>query len=249
MNFQGIDADLRDGLIKKRNNSVSNILVFTSGKGGVGKSTISAHAAYILSKDHDVGILDLDLHGPSIPFILKAGKMDMEESKNGLVPPKSGKVKIMSMEIFAGDKGLPFRGENKSDIIRDMYAITDFGKLDYLIVDTPPGTGDEFLTLLELFGKREKIIFISMPNNTSWNVTRRAINVAAAMHANILGVMGNMSKDLIGMEDRCGSLSVPYLGNIGYHPGIVDKSPSGITDAEYFDELGKVIEKIKQNEC
>lgn len=241
MDIPSLSPDLRDGLIRKRKGTIRNILIFTSGKGGVGKSTLSAHSAYILSKKGKVGILDIDLHGPSIPNILGTGELDFEESKNGLIPAKWNSIGIMSMQIFAGERGLPFRGDSKSDIIRDMFAITDFGGLDYLVVDTPPGTGDEFMTSLEMFSGSEKLIFISMPNSTSWKVTKRAIDVARAMNANLGGVVGNMGRDQMGLQQECNSMGIPYLGSIGYFPEIIDRSPEEISQSPYMNELEKII--------
>lgn len=241
MDIPKLSPDLRDGLIRKRKHSIRNILIFTSGKGGVGKSTLSAHSAFILSRNRKVGILDIDLHGPSIPNVLKTGDLDFEESKNGLIPAKWNNIKIMSMQIFAGERGLPLRGDSKSDIIRDMFAITDFGELDYLVVDTPPGTGDEFMTSLEMFRGSEKLIFVSMLNSISWKVTKRAIDVARDMKAKIGGIVGNMGRDQMGLEQECEYMGLPYFGTIGYYPAIIDRSPEEVSRYPYMTELEKIV--------
>jgi ATP-binding protein involved in chromosome partitioning len=236
------DVDLREGLIKKRKEMIKKIIIFASGKGGVGKSTISAHSAYLLSKYNKVGVLDLDLHGPSIPFILRASNLEIQESKEGIIPPTRNNIKIMSIDIFAKGRGVPLRGENKKEIIKDLFAITNFGKLDYLIIDMPPGTGDEFITILELAKGIEKVVFITIPTLTSWQVTKRAIEIGKMMDCEISGVIGNMGPDLIDMKKECEKLSLPFLGTIKYYNFIVDKPLNELLNSRYLKELKKILE-------
>lgn len=216
-------------------------MLFTSGKGGVGKSTLSAAAAYMLSSEGSVGILDLDLHGPSIPLMFGVGKGMFRESRTGLLPAKIGGIPIMSVEMFARGKGMPLRGLSKVQTMKDMMAITDFGPLDTLVVDLPPGTGDEFLTALEMFRERGGVIFVSQPSAVSWNVTRRAVELAKEMKSEIYGVVQNMGGPSKQIEKDCARMHVKSLGHIAFHYSIVDRPVQKLKGSGFMRDLRKVL--------
>jgi|YelNatPaOPRAMG01_1025707.scaffolds.fasta_scaffold32350_4 ATP-binding protein involved in chromosome partitioning len=231
--------DTRDSLISVRLDSIKRIIVFASGKGGVGKSTLSAHTSYILSKNYTTGILDLDLHGPSIPLILGLNQYMVKESQDGIIPPEKNGLKIMSLEIFMRGRGSPLRGNSKYDIIKELFSITNFGQLDYLVVDMPPGTGDEFLAALEIFGNKGEMIFITAPSIVSWQVTRRAIEIARGKIKES-GVIINMGKSET-IHEECKKLRIKCLGNIDYYPYVIDGSIENLEKTEYLKKLNDIL--------
>lgn len=233
--------DLRDGLIRKRMERIGRALLFASGKGGVGKSTLSAASALLLSAGGSVGVLDLDLHGPSIPLLFGVRDGSFRESRNGLVPSRAGAIPIMSVEMFARGRGMPLRGAGKSEMIRDLMAITDFGALDTLVVDMPPGTGDELMTAIEMFGQRSSLIFVTRPNSISWNVTRRAVQISREMRADIAGVVQNMGAPSGAIERECSAMGVRNLGCISYHRSVEDRTVSTLRGSEFMRELEHVL--------
>lgn len=232
-------VDPRDSLVSMRLESIKRVIIFASGKGGVGKSTISAHTAYLLSKNYNTGILDLDLHGPSVPFILGFEGSEIEESENGIIPPLVNGIKVMSLDIFMKGKGSPLRGNSKYETIRDLFSITNYGELDYLIVDMPPGTGDEFLTAIEIFRKKGKMIFITAPSMISWQVTRRAMDLAKGK-INTAGVIINMGKSET-IVNECKKVRIRYIGNIDYYAYILDNGIQNLENSEYFKKLKKLL--------
>lgn len=221
---------------------IGRVVLFMSGKGGVGKSTLSAAAAYLLSSEGSVGILDLDLHGPSIPMMFGVRKGMFRESRTGLLPAKIGGIPIMSMDMFARGKGMPLRGYGKVQTMIDMMAITDFGPLDTLVVDLPPGTGDEFLTALELFGEKGGVVFVSQPSAVSWNVTRRAVELAREMKSGIYGVVQNMGGPSKMIDRDCARMRVKSLGHIAFHYSIVDRPVQKLRGTGFMRDMKKVLE-------
>lgn len=234
--------DLRDGLIRRRMEHIGKVLLFSSGKGGVGKSTLSAASAVLLSSGGSVGILDLDLHGPSIPMMFGVRKGMFRESRTGLLPAKIDGIPIMSIDMFARGKGMPLRGMSKVQTMKEMMAITDFGPLDTLVVDLPPGTGDEFLTALEMFRERGGVVFVSQPSAVSWNVTRRAVELAQEMKSGIYGVVQNMGGPSKNIEKDCARMHVKSLGHLAFHYSIVDRPVQKLRGSGFMRDLKRVLE-------
>lgn len=234
--------DLRDGLIRKRLESIGRVVMFTSGKGGVGKSTISAASAILLSRRGSVGVLDVDLHGPSIPLLFGVRNGTFRESVAGLVPSKIDSIPVMSIDLFAKGRGIPLRGIRKVDAMREMLAITDYGPLDTLIVDMPPGTGDEFLTALNMFRERGTVVFVTQPTSLSWNVTRRAVEIARQMKVDIAGVLQNMGSPSKSIGKDCARLHVKSLGGIGVHYSITDRPVTKLKGTAFMSELRHALE-------
>ncbi|MGC9138231.1 MAG: P-loop NTPase [Thermoplasmata archaeon] len=235
-------VDPRDSLISANLDRIKRVIIFASGKGGVGKSTISAHTAYIMSERYKTGILDLDLHGPSIPFILGLRDYNVKEGEKGILPAQVDGIKVMSLELFMKGKGSPLRGNNKYEIIKELIAITDFGDLDYLLVDMPPGTGDEFLAVLEIFRKNGQIIFITAPSMVSWQVTKRAIEIARGKLI-ARGVIINMGRNESIVEE-CKVMRIRCIGSIDYYPYIVDRNVGELKDTDYFRSLRELFQPL-----
>ena len=239
MEIMEIERDPMLKMIENRLKNIKKIIIFASGKGGVGKSTISAHSSYIFSKKYKTGILDLDLHGPSIPFILGINNIKIIESENGIFPVEWNNIKVMSLDIFMQGRAAPLRGSSKNEIIKEMVGITDFGNLDYLIIDMPPGTGDEYLSTIEIFREKGEIIFITAPSKISWQVTKRAIDIAKNQ-ISIKGIIINMGHNEE-IQEECKKISVKCLGSIEYFSYVVDKGIGDLEGTEYFKNLENIL--------
>ena len=141
----GIDP--RELMVKKQLEKVRVIVPIVSGKGGVGKSTLSALIALNLKAKRRVGLLDLDFYGAS-QHVLLGAKIERPVEEKGVVPPEVSRVRFMSIVFYSNDEALAFRGVDATNAFLELLSITRWGELDYLIIDMPPGLGDIFLNLL-----------------------------------------------------------------------------------------------------
>jgi len=214
-----------------------------SGKGGVGKSTVASYVALLLSKKgKKVGLLDVDLHGPSVARLMgvRAG-LDMAEE--GIVRPYrfSDNLEVVSLEMVLGDKdaAVIWRGPLKISAIRQFISDIEWGPLDYLIVDSPPGTGDEPLTVVQTIPDAEALI-VTTPQEISLADVRKSINFCRQVNTKIIGVVENMSglicphcgeKDPLfgegGGRKMADKMGVPLLGEIPIDPVMVDAGDEG----------------------
>jgi len=184
---------------------IKHKILVLSGKGGVGKSTVSANLAVELSeKGYEVGILDIDIHGPSIPKMLGVEDKKPETSEVGMSPVFfSPKLKVMSMAFLLQDKDSPviWRGPLKMMAIKQLIGDVDWGSLDYLVVDIPPGTGDEPLSIAQLIPNCDGAIIVTTPQDVALVSVRKSINFVKQMNMPIVGIVENMS-----------SFKCPYCG-------------------------------------
>lgn len=211
--------DPRLSIIPERLRSVSRIAVFCSGKGGVGKTLLSSLTALIAARrGMRVGLLDLDFNGPSTHVVLGArGAAPLED--RGLVPPEVAGVRLMSLALFAGDAPLPLRGSDATDALLELLAVTRWGELDLLVVDAPPGTGDELLDALR-FLRRGEAIVVTTPSKLSLSVVARLVRLLKEVDAPILGLVENMGR---GEAERAAAeWGVKYLGWVPHDPAIED---------------------------
>jgi len=185
--------DFREGIIRKRLDKINRTILVTSGKGGVGKSMVAATMAASMAKfDMKVGLLDADIYGPSSAFIFRVKDLPRED-RHGLLPPVSNGVKVMSLDLFAAGKPFPISGKGARQIIKELLTITEWGDLDFLIVDTPPGTGDVLMTLIKILGDMSSSIVVTLPTVLSTSVVRRVIELLLSSQIPVLGVLENMS--------------------------------------------------------
>ena len=242
-----------DSKITRNLNKIKHKLIVLSGKGGVGKSTVSANLALALSKKgYDVGLLDSDLHGPSIPKLLGVEDSRPEPTETGFNPVSlSPHLKIMSIAFLLHDRDSPviWRGPLKMGAIKQFIGDCNWGKLDYLIVDLPPGTGDEPLSIAQLIPNSDGAIIVTTPQDVALVSVRKSINFVKKMNMPIVGIVENMSgfkcphcKKDIEIFKTGGGLKasrdflVPFLGSIPIDPRIAETGDSGkhfvVTDAE-----------------
>ena len=211
--------DPRQAIIGKRLEGVGRILAFASGKGGVGKSACSAVAAILLSRaGFRTGLLDLDFQGASSHIFLGA-HLALPEETHGIKPllVASG-IRFMSFAAFTGEKAVPLRGVDVTNAFLELLAITIWGNLDFLVIDMPPGIGDEVLDLIRLVGTSEYIV-ICRASKVSAIVVERLLALFRETKAAVAGVVENMAVD--GSSDAVramtGRMGVPLLGTIPFY--------------------------------
>jgi len=211
-------------------------VVVLSGKGGVGKSTVAVYLAVaLLRADKRVGLLDVDIHGPSIPTMLGLEGAPVEECKDGLRPVDVHGLKVMSMGFLLPrqDETVIWRGPLKMSVIRQFLTDVAWGDLDYLIVDAPPGTGDEPLSVCQLLDRPDGAVIVTTPQHLALVDVRKAISFCRRLAVPVLGVVENMSGFIC---PHCHTLTpifrsgggrriaedthVPFLGSIPVDPTI-----------------------------
>ncbi|RLF37032.1 MAG: ATP-binding protein [Thermoplasmata archaeon] len=208
--------DTRISVIDKRLSNIKNVISVASGKGGVGKSLIASSLALILSKKgYKVGLLDLDLYGPSSHIILGVKNVLPEEEK-GIIPPKVNNICFMSIVYFTEDKPSPFRGIDVSNIIIELLAITQWGRLDYLVIDMPPGIGDETLDVIRLI-KKSRFLVVTTPSKVSMAAVGKLLTLLKELKLPIVGVVENMKMNNSGyVKNIVSKERIRYLGSIPF---------------------------------
>jgi len=174
---------------------IGRIITVAAGKGGVGKSVVAASLALTLGeRGKNVGLLDLDVHGPSIPDILHA-RGEIVASKEGLKPLSVHGIKVMSTGMLIGDNPLPTKGEDKRNIISFLVGLTNWGNLDYLIIDLPPGTGDETIWVLRALRglKNVGVLVVTTPSILAVSVVRRLLSMLEDEKIRVIGIVENMA--------------------------------------------------------
>lgn len=179
--------------VRKKLNQIGDVILVGSGKGGVGKSMIASAIAMTLSKQgHRTGLLDIDLHGASIPNYLGL-RPPLRSSEEGLEPKRLGRLRTMSVAFFVGDNPVPVRGVAKEDLISQLMALTNWGELDYLIVDLPPGMGDEVLSAFSLFSPKRRLLLVTTPSKHASSIVSLMCKLAERERIPLAGVVLNMS--------------------------------------------------------
>jgi len=243
--------DPRPFIVASRLREVSSIILVGSGKGGVGKSLVASTLSLLLSRRGlEVGLLDTDFHGPSCHLILGAESARPVEEK-GLLPPLVSGVKLMSIAYFVADKPLPLRGSDITNILLELLAITRWGSLDFLIVDLPPGTGEEILDTVNLL-KGAKVLVISTPSPLSTYTVARLVRLLKRMNVSIIGLLENMrirENDLVrGLASEVG---VRYLGWLPYDPKVDEAigKPDLLIKTMFAGRLASMLSKILELPC
>lgn len=246
--------DPRIESIKERFKNIDYTVIVASCKGGVGKSLIASTVSLLLAKRaYNVGLLDLDLHGPVAPIIFNLEVAEPEESKEGLVPPIKRGVKVMSIGLLVKNRPTPIRGSNKRDAIREILAITRWGNLDVLVIDLPPGTGDEALETLNLVEGKRGVVIVTIPAQLSLKVVGRLIDLLKILETPIVGLVENMAYMKLGNQivyplgkprgiDLARKKNIPYLGQIPMDPKVQEALEKKDIDMLLRTEFAEAVE-------
>jgi len=258
----------QDIAITRSLGKIRNKILVMSGKGGVGKSTIAVNLALGLANlGYKTGLMDVDLHGPDICRMLNlTGSLETLEKPEGPVPPLkyNDKVKVVSLEYMMKnrDDAIIWRGPLKIQAIRQFIADMDWGELDYLIVDAPPGTGDEPLSIAQTIPGVQALI-VTTPQAVALADVRKSINFCKTVKMNVIGIVENMSGfvcphcgetvDIFstgGGEKTARDFELPFLGRVPMDPKVVIAGDTGKpylssnTDTPATNAFGKVVETV-----
>ena len=246
---------------------IKHKIVILSGKGGVGKSTVAANLAFSLStRGSEVGLLDVDITGPNIPKMLGIEDKRLSSSGTNIMPfIVSPHLKVISMAFLLKDKDTPviWRGPLKMKVIQQFLGDVAWGNLDYLIMDLPPGTGDEPLSIAQLIPDSSTII-VTTPQDVALLDSRKAVTFARSLKTPVIGIVENMSglacpycgKEINlfksgGGENAAREMGVPFLGKIPIDPKIVETGDSGepfiikYPDSDSAKAFENIIRKIE----
>ena len=237
--------DVRTSVIEKRLKNIKRIIAVASGKGGVGKSLVASTLALTLAKKgHKVGLFDLDLYGPSSHIILGVKDVFPEEEK-GIIPPKIHDIRFMSIVYFTEDKPSPFRGIDITNIIIELLAITQWGSLDYLIIDMPPGMGDETLDVIRYIKKSEFFV-VTTPSKVSMGAVGKLLKILKELDILIIGVLENMKMtESSFIKDQVVDMEISYIGSIPFDQNLEDAIGDGnlLLKTKFMKELNSCLKR------
>lgn len=255
------DQNIKDSLAR-----IKNKLLVMSGKGGVGKSSFSVNlAAALAKKGFRVGLLDVDLHGPSIAGMLGNSELlDVDRNQKVLPNKFNANLKFISMQSLMrdADQAVIWRGPAKTGVIRQFIGSVEWDDLDFLVVDSPPGTGDEPLSVAQTIGDAKAVI-VTTPQEVALSDVRKSINFCRTVNLAMLGLVENMGpfacpccgKTIEPFKSGGGAataakMGIPFLGTIPFDPQVVKACDSGrpLADSDesttFNNELDAVVRNI-----
>jgi Mrp family chromosome partitioning ATPase len=258
-----------DVLLKMRMGKVRHKIAVISGKGGVGKTLVTVNLAATLARMKGagkIGLLDADIHGPCVPKMLGLKGSTLNSGPLGIFPVYSdGGIKVVSMAFLltSDDSPIIWRGPIKMGAIKQLLSEVAWGELDYLLVDLPPGTGDEPLTVLQLLPDADGVVIVTIPSEVSGDVVRKAVTFARMLNIPVLGIVENMAGLIC---PHCGEaievfegsmgrrvsedMGVPFLGSIPIDPRVSASCDSGKPFVETHPDtvaakaFGEIVKKI-----
>src|SRR5487761_972082 len=249
---------------------IGHVIAVGSGKGGVGKTTIAVNLAIAMSRlGHRVGLVDADIYGPNVPLMMGSRSQPRVLEGNRIEPLEAHGVKLISVgSISPGDKPMVMRGPMLHQIIRQFLQQVQWGELDYLIVDLPPGTGDVVISLVQTVPLTGAVV-VSTPSDVSLQDARKALEMFAQVNVEVLGIVENMSHftcphcqheiDIFsrgGAERTAKQFNVPFLGSIELVPAIREGGDRGLPvalagpkspqAAEFYAVAEKLMERAEE---
>lgn len=260
--------------VREKLEKIKHKIVVMSGKGGVGKTTVASNLAFTLSmQGYEVGLLDVDIHGPNVPKMLGVENEQLMVGNDGIIPvivPPS--LKVISMAYLIAEKDAPviWRGPLKMGAIQQFLGDVAWGNLDFLVIDLPPGTGDEPLSIAQQIPGAMALI-VTTPQEVALLDVRRSVNFAQQLNMKVIGIIENMSGlicphcgtkiDLFkegGGEKVAQEYGIPILGKVPIEPQIVKDGDAGKpfvlehADSEsakvFQDSVKNIIQILKEKE-
>jgi ATP-binding protein involved in chromosome partitioning len=239
-------VDPRTSIIDERIRGIGRIIAVSSGKGGVGKSLVAATLALTLAKKgFGVGLFDLDFTSPSTHIILGVEGVKPREDK-GIVPPIVHGIKYMSIVYYSGEYVSPLRGVDVSNALIELLSITRWGKLDFLVIDMPPGIGDATLDLVRLIRKIEFLI-VTTPSQLAFETVRKLVSLLKELRIPVVGVLENMKmNNSKTIQQQTMKLGVEFLGEIPYDPTVEEAigNPNKLLNTTLAKKVDQITSKI-----
>lgn len=245
--------------ISKHLGQIKYKIAVMSGKGGVGKSTVAANLAEAFkNKGFKTGILDADIHGPNIPKMLGVDGYYVSIDEEGLMVPveNDSGIEVMSMAFLLEDKSQPiiWRGPQKTGTIKQLIADVKWGNLDVLIIDNPPGTGDEPLTVLQTIPNIDAVVMVTTPNDVSQDDVVKCVNMVKMLNIENIGLVENMAyfvcphcEEPVKMfgenqgAEFAEEMDIEFLGDVPLTPRVADSANLGkaVVSLNTDSEIGK----------
>ncbi|MFP4249078.1 MAG: Mrp/NBP35 family ATP-binding protein [Armatimonadota bacterium] len=263
MNDQAQKYEEQTQRIAERMSDVGHVILVLSGKGGVGKSTVAATLAYALAdRGNRVGLMDADLHGPTIPLLTGVSGEMAAGTQEAMEPVEAApNLAVMSIGFLTAERDQPtiWRGPLRGGVLRQFLGDVEWGHRDVLVIDLPPGTGDEPLTLAQSIPDADGAIVVTTPQEASLADCRKAINFAHKVDLRVLGVVENMSGFVCpscgeatnvfstgGGEKMARQMNVPFLGRVPLSAEVVALSDAGkpLTGGEAPEAVREAWEEI-----
>ena len=270
-NIPEVKSQNDEEMLRSRMTKIRHKIAVISGKGGVGKSLVTVNLAMALAikgRNGKVGVLDADIHGPCVPKMLGLKGERLQSGPPGVFPafgPLNIKVVSMAFLLPSDDTPVIWRGPLKMGAIRQLLSEITWGNLDYLLIDLPPGTGDESLSVIQLLPEMEGVIIVTIPSEVSQDVVKKAVTFARKMDVPILGIVENMSgmvcphcSETIDVFSKGGGervaeeMEVEFLGSIPLDPRISADSDEGTPfivshpDSMASKAFMRIVEKIEE---
>ena len=251
-------------LLARRTQAMEHKIVVLSGKGGVGKSTIAVNLAVSLSlTGKKIGLLDIDIHGPSVPTMLNLEGVRAQANGKTILPVEMGALKVMSVGFLLENKdsAIIWRGPMKMNVIEQLLRDVEWGDLDYLIIDSPPGTGDEPLSIVQLIGEMDGAVVVTTPQDVAAADVRKSLDFCRQLNLPVLGIVENMSGFICpecgketaifqgnNGETMAAAAGVPFLGKIPIDPAVGLSCDAGTPFIYHYSktETARRFEKIVQ---
>jgi len=261
-----------DALLQERMGHIRHKILVLSGKGGVGKSTVAANLGVALARaGKRVGLLDADLHGPSITKILGLDGRYLQAGQTDSIEPLQlmDNLRVVSIGLLlrSTSDAVIWRGPMKYNAIRQFLTNVAWGDLDFLVIDSPPGTGDEPLSVAQLVGEGACAVVVTTPQDVAVADVRRSVSFCRSLSLRVLGIVENMSGlvcphcgkhvDLFkvgGGQNLATEMGVPFLGRIPIDPRIVTSGDAGqpfiqyLADSQAGEAFARIIESILSHE-
>lgn len=237
--------DPRTTVISERLSRIGRIVAVSSGKGGVGKSLVATTLALTLSrKGCKVGLFDIDFTSPSTHLIMGVKNVKPKEDK-GIVPPVVKGLTYMSLIHFSGDQPTPLRGVDISSALIELLAVTQWGNLDFLVIDMPPGISDAVLDLIRLV-KRIEFLIVTTPSLLAFETVKKQVHLLQDLKAPIIGVVENMkTSEAENIRQETEKLGSKFLTGIPYDPKVEDAigDVARLLDTTIAQKINEIVAK------